>query len=328
MRSKSLSRRQFLQIIAVGGIAGATAKLSFDSWTQMEPVSETRLLMGTVVNLTVVSDDPAKARVAVQACLDRMVDLEQVLSRFLPESQLSQLNQAGFLEQADPALLKVVAESLKISQLSGGAFDITVKPVLDAIQSGRAPTEHERAAVGYQNLQIDGTQITYLKSGMGITLDGIAKGYIVDRGVEVLQGHGFGNIMVEAGGDLMANGQPANGEAWKLGVIDPRPAGDSSYLTSFSVTNQAVATSGDYVQHYTEDKRQHHIVNPQTGSSPSELASVTMLAPNAMLADAFSTTVMVTGIETGLLLVNQLPDVETLLVTKDKQIFRSNKFPL
>ena len=167
MSRQILSRRQFLQIVAVGGIAGATAKLSFDAWKRMETITETRLLMGTVVNLTVVSDDPAKARTAVQACLNRMADLEKVMSRFIPESQLSQLNQAGFLEKADPALLQVIAESLKISQLSGGAFDITVKPVLEAYQAGRAPTEAERAAVGYQNLQVRWFPDHFLETGDG-----------------------------------------------------------------------------------------------------------------------------------------------------------------
>ncbi len=94
MSRQILSRRQFLQIVAVGGIASATAKLSLDAWKRLETVSETRLLMGTVVNLTVVSDDMANARVAIQACLNRMSDLEKVLSRFIPESQLSQVEQS------------------------------------------------------------------------------------------------------------------------------------------------------------------------------------------------------------------------------------------
>ncbi len=203
------------------------------------------------------------------------------------------------MDKADPTLLQVIAKSLKISQLSGGAFDISIKPVLAAQQAGRVPTDTERAAVGYQNLHLDDSQITFLKPGMSITVDGIAKGFIVDQGVEVLQAYGFENIMVEAGGDLMAQGQRADGRAWNLGIADPRPVEDSGYLTSFSVTNQAVATSGDYLQAYTTDKSQHHIVNPQTGFSPPELASVTVLAPNAMLADALSTTTMVLGIPSG-----------------------------
>ena len=327
MSRQILSRRQFLQIVAVGGIASATAKLSLDAWKRLETVSETRLLMGTVVNLTVVSDDMANARVAIQACLNWMSDIEKVLSRFIPESQLSRLNKVGFLDKADPTLLQVIAESLKISQLSGGAFDISIKPVLAAQQAGRVPTDTERAAVGYQNLHLDDSQITFLKPGMSITVDGIAKGFIVDQGVEVLQAYGFENIMVEAGGDLMAQGQRADGRAWNLGIADPRPVEDSGYLTSFSVTNQAVATSGDYLQAYTTDKSQHHIVNPQTGFSPPELASVTVLAPNAMLADALSTTTMVLGIRRGLQFVNAMPDVEALLVSKNLKFYRTRNFP-
>lgn len=180
---------------------------------------------------------------------------------------------------------------------------------------------------GRQHLQIDGSQVSFLKPGMGITLDGIAKGYIVDQGVEVLKDHGFENTMVEAGGDLMAHGYRVDGEAWKLGVADPRPAGESHYLASFSVSNQAVATSGDYLQSYAEDRSQHHIINPATGYSPPELASVTVLASNAMLADAFSTTIMVLGIQQGLQFVDGMSDVEALLVAKNRDVYWSRYFP-
>lgn len=324
---KHLTRRDFLKIVAVGGIAGLTAKFTLDAYHQDQSVSETRLLMGTLVNMTIVSGDLVKARTAVQACLDRMARLETVLSRFIPESQLSQLNRSGCLEQADPALLYVIAESLKISQLSDGAFDITVKPVLDAQQAGRVPTDTERAAVGYQNLRMDNASIEFLQPGMGLTLDGIAKGFVVDRGVEVSRSYGFENIIVEAGGDLSSQGQRADGKAWKLGVVNPHLTADPGYLTTFSVTNQAVATSGDYLQHYNEDKSQHHIIDPSTGSSPPELASVTVLAPSAMLADALSTTVMVLGLDRGLQFVHQFPEVEALLVSKDEQVYRTNNFP-
>jgi thiamine biosynthesis lipoprotein len=125
----------------------------------------------------------------------------------------------------------------------------------------------------------------------------------------------------------MANGYRADGKAWKLGVADPRPSDDASYLTSFSVSNQAVATSGDYLQAYTEDKSLHHIINPATGYSPSELASATVLAPNSMLADAMSTTTMVLGVRQGLQFVNAMPDIEALLVGKDLEFYRTRNFP-
>lgn len=324
---KHISRREFLRIVAVGGAAGLAVKAGIDFQSHQRTVSETRLLMGTIVNLTMVSDDPAQARTALRACLDRMKSLEGILSRFIPESQLSQLNQAGFLGSAHPALVEVIAASQKISQLSGGAFDITVKPLLEAQQAGRTPTAAERAAIGYQNLKQHGQQITFLKPRMGLTLDGIAKGYIVDRGVDLLCAYGLSNILVESGGDLVAHGKRADGQAWKLSVADPRPTADSGYLTSFSITDCAAATSGDYLQHYTDDKSQHHIIHPQTGFSPPELASVTVLAPNAMQADALSTTLMVLGIENGLKLVDQMPGVAALLVNKDKQIYASKNFP-
>ena len=218
---KQLTRRDFLKIVAIGSVAGLTAKFSLDAYAWNQSVSETQLLMGTVVNLKVVHDDPAAARVAIRSCLDQMENLEQILSRFIPTSQLSQLNRAGQLSAAHPALLALVAESQKISRLSGGAFDISINPILQAAQAGRIPTDSEHAAVGYQKIAVNASEIAFLHPEMSITLDGIAKGYIVDRGVEVLQAHGFTNIMVEAGGDLVALGRRADGDAWKLGVAYP-----------------------------------------------------------------------------------------------------------
>ena len=162
---------------------------------------------------------------------------------------------------------------------------------------------------------------------MSITLVGIAKVYIVDRGVETLKEHGFENILVEAGGDLVAKGQRSDGETWHLGVAHPRPEKGGRYLSAFSLRDRAAATSGDYQQYYQDDKSQHHIIDPTTGYSPLELASVTVLAPDAMTADALSTTIMVLGVQAGLQLANDLPGVEALLVGKDLQTFKSLNFP-
>jgi thiamine biosynthesis lipoprotein len=327
MIRKSLTRRQFLQLIAVGGVAGMSAKLGIDSLSTGKSISETRLLMGTVVNLRAVNDDPTAARAALRACLNRMEDLEALLSRFQSGSQLSQLNHNGVLTKPNQHLVTLVKASQKIGELSKGAFDITVKPVFDALQAGRLPTDEERLAVGYQHIGVDEAQIEFLKPGMGLTLDGIAKGYIVDRGVEVLREHGFENILVEAGGDLVAKGHRAGGDSWRLGVANPPPENASGYLTTFSATDLAVATSGDYLQYFQADKSTHHIIDPLTQTSTGELASVTVLAPIAMLADALSTTLMVLGLDAGLQLANQLPEAEALLVGKDLQTYYSDRFP-
>lgn len=322
-----LSRRQFLKISAVVGIAGMTTKFSLEAFSQPQVVSITRLLMGTVVNLTVIHKDPNHAQSAIRACLDKMQSLESLLSRFKPDSQLSILNREGKLISPNPHLVTLVLKSRELSELSQGAFDITVKPVIDAIQAGRLITDEEFGAVGYQNVVADVNQIAFLNKGMGITLDGIAKGYIVDCGVAVLQDYGFNDILVEAGGDLVAHGHSVNGDQWRISIAEPRPKQGLEHMPTFSVSNQAVATSGDYVQYYLEDKSLNHIIDPQSHTSPSELASVTIIAPTAMLADGLSTLIMVLGSKYGLQLLEQLPSIEGLLVSKDLQVFQTSNFP-
>jgi thiamine biosynthesis lipoprotein len=330
MAPKQISRRNFLKIIAVGAMAGATAKLGLDALSVPERVSATRLLMGTVVNLTIVSDDRVAAQSAIETTLARMSELESVLSRFQPESQLSQLNRSGHLDDTSPALLGLITQAQTLSNLSGGAFDITVKPLVDLYQrhqaeNGELPPAAEieaaLALVDYRQIQVDGAQIAFAQPRMSITLDGIAKGYIVDEGVSVLKALGFDNVLVEAGGDLLASGQKSAEEAWQIGVQSPRKA-QSGLLEKLAVKDKAVATSGDYMQAFSADMRQHHIIDPRTGYSAPELAGATIMAPSAMLADGLATAVMVLGSQDGLALVEKLSGCSAYLADKNLKVFK------
>lgn len=321
---KRYSRRQVLQIIGVSAAVGAAWKLGLTGRDKLVEVSESRVLMGTVVNLTVIGQNKNEADTAVTASLDHMTHLETILSRHMADSELSRLNRDGRLTNASQPLLDLIAQSAQISDISNGAFDITVKPLLDLYQDYQKqdalPPETAVAAaqqlVNYQNIQISGQTITFAKQGMAITLDGIAKGYIVDEGTAVLRQNGFTNIMVEAGGDLMASGEKATAQPWRIGLQSPRPQADT-VLAKFNLSNQAAATSGDYMQPFTADLSQHHILDPRTGYSAPELASVTITAPSVMLADGLATAVTVLGSEAGINLINQLAHTEAYLVTKE-----------
>jgi thiamine biosynthesis lipoprotein len=155
-------------------------------------------------------------------------------------------------------------------------------------------------------------------------LDGIAKGYIVDVGIAKLQSLGYANVYVEAGGDLRTIGTKPDQAPWKIGLQSPRD--NTNILMKFDVSNQAVATSGDYMRYFSPDMSHHHIIDPRVGISPTELASVTILSTWAALSDAFATAVMVMGIEAGLDQINKIPDMEALLVTKDNQLYQSVGF--
>jgi thiamine biosynthesis lipoprotein len=209
--------------------------------------------------------------------------------------------------------------------LSQGAFDITVKPVLDAMRESRSLSQGLKNLVDYRLLNITDNEISFAQSGMAVTLDGIAKGSVVDGGVAKLLQLGFESVLVEAGGDMMAKGT-SNGEMWKIGITHPRSRTD--YIAQVFIRDQAVATSGDYMNYFSADFTAYHIIDPRTGQSPSELASATVIAPKAAEADALSTTMMVLGVQDGLKLIEQLPGTAALLVTKDLHIYRSNSFPV
>ena len=340
---KQLSRRNFIKIFAastvMAGAAGAALKFGVDSSTAQanaQTATATRMLMGTVVNLTILSDDKTAAQAAIEATLNRMADLEAQLSRHQPNSQLSRLNQQGELADAGQALLTMLAQAQDLSVRSGGAFDITVKPLVDLYEAHLAthtlPTaaqvEQTLSRVDYRQIRVDGQHVAFQQPGMAITLDGIAKGFIVDEGIAVLKQAGFANVLVEAGGDLMAAGQKAD-QPWQIGLQSPRQGSQAqSMLGKFAVRNQAAATSGDYMQPYSADLRQHHILDPRQGYSAPELASATVIAPSAMLSDGLATAVMVLGPSAGLALVESLPGCQAYVVSKNLEVGKTAGFGL
>lgn len=321
-----LSRRRFLRITAAAGVLALTGgALSTHLRDPQTPTyAATRLLMGTRIHLTVVAEDAALARTAVEATFTAMARLVACLDYRQPASPLAQLNRSGRLDAAPSELTDVLARAVAFGRLTEGAFDVTVKPVLDAHQvAGVAPVSL-RALVDYRQIELAGSRIRLARPGAAVTLDGIAKGRVIDGGVETLQQMGFAHVLVEAGGDLRTLGNRADGTPWRVGIAHPRPATPNAILQTLSVQAQAVATSGDYMNTLSADYAQHHIVDPRSGNSPAELASATVIAPTALEADALGTALMVLGSQAGLALAERLPGVEALLVTKDLRVLKTS----
>lgn len=332
----SLSRKGFLKIVALTGAAGAAFKLGLlHRLNQPHVATESQILMGTMVNLTLIGQDKEASHEAIQACFAEMKGLEAVLSRYQPDSDVSLLNTQGQLDQPHPALLKIIKQSIQLSQMSQGAFDITVKPLLDYYQDAYRKRKSLNSQevkrilplVDYQRIDLEGAQIRFDKPEMAVTLDGIAKGYIIDRGINKLEEYGLSHILVEAGGDLYANDSRYDDQPWEIGIRYPRPENGRKYLTSIPIQDQAVATSGDYVRTFSADHQTNHILDPRTGISPAEVASATILAPTAALADALGTTVMVLGIEKGLAFIQAKEDCQACLISKEMDVFTTAGFP-
>jgi thiamine biosynthesis lipoprotein len=228
--------------------------------------------------------------------------------------------------------MKNIGAGIYYGELSNGSFDITVQPILDLYKYsfenfGRPPKEEDIKdtldLVDYRYVLIKDDLIILRKEGMKVTLGGIAKGYAIDRAVDVLKRYEIKHALVNAGGDMRAIGSKGD-EDWRIALQNPR--NKDEYITIIPLDNKAVATSGDYERYYDENKSFHHIVDPRTGYSAAELISVTIVADKAMDADAIATSVYVLGKEKGMELIERLDGVEGLAITKDKEIVRSSGF--
>lgn len=328
----NISRRDFIKITAIAGSVLVGGKLLMDlTGEQTVTVKETRVLMGTIINLAVVAESKAEGEQAVSATFAELERQVAIFTHRIAGSPVAVLNQSGSLANPPAELVDVLRLAASISEQTGGAFDVTIKPLVDVYQQAQPDLPADElvqdalALVNYRNLLVSEDEIAFAVPGMAITLDGIAKGFIVDAGVAELRQLGFTNVFVEAGGDLMAAGEKEEQAAWKVGVQSPRETQDG-LLASFGVHDQAVATSGDYMQYFSADMRYHHILDPRSGVSAPYLASATVVAPTCAEADALATALMVMAQDAGIAMVDGLDDVEAMLVTKEMEMIASGNF--
>jgi thiamine biosynthesis lipoprotein len=334
-KKRGLARRDAIRITAVAGVSlalggGLVAELVRQA--RLHRARLTRTQLGTLVTITVIHPEADAARAMVDDAFREIERLESILSRHRADTPVARLNREGVLGGAPKELAHVVRQALEYGALTDGAFDVTVGPLMSLYAShfagtDAAPADAEVAAalalVDYRALRIEDDDIFLDRPGASVTLDGIAKGYVVDRGVAALVDAGAGRVIVDAGGDMAAGGVPGTEEAWQVAVQDPRAAGSLGVL---ELRGECVASSGDYMQAYTRDLRNHHIVDPRTGRSPEHTSGVTVVAPTAMDADALSTAAFVLGPDDGLALLERLDGVEGLIVTKDQRQLATTGF--
>jgi thiamine biosynthesis lipoprotein len=296
-------------------------------WFQREEA-----IMGTRVAVELWSEDPALAERAMGEVIAEMRRTDELMSTYKPESQLSQVNAHAFERpvQVDASIIDVVARSLELSKLSGGAFDITYASVgyLYDFRAHQRPTDEQIAealpGVDYRQVRVDraARTIRFLHEGVRIDLGGIAKGYAVDRSIERLRALGIRHAMVNAGGDTRLLGD-RRGKPWIVGIRDPR--NDGKVVTRLPLADEAISTSGDYERYFEEDGvRYHHIMVPGTGRPAREVRSATVLGADATTTDGLSTTVFVLGVERGMQLVGRLPGIEAVVVDAQGRIYYSD----
>jgi thiamine biosynthesis lipoprotein len=293
----SRQRRQLLRVgwgAAVGAVLGmpCAARAAVDNLAWRETALPA---FGTTVWMRAAHADAARASAALASAARRVQSVEAQMSLFRDDSALTRLNRAGRLDDAPDELIAVLREALRIARASGGRFDPTVQPLwrvrFDAAQQGRAPEPRSiaraRALVGWQHVHIDQAhhRIGFARPGMAITLNGIAQGWATDAASAALREQGIEHALIDAG-EWQAIGRSPDGGPWRLGVQDPRDA--ARIVATIRNDGRAVACSSDDTLAFTPDRREHHILDPRTGRSPRELATVVVLAPTCTLADALT----------------------------------------
>ena len=297
-------------------------------------------LMGNRFELTVLAEDEEQAKICLDAAVAEIQRIEKLLTTFADTSETNKINALAGIAPFTPSpeVYELIARSLRISELTQGAFDITYGGVdkslwnFDTSMKKLPSAEVARASVrlvNYKNVVLNPKKKSvFLKyPGMRIGFGGIGKGYAAERAKLVLQQLGIKSGIVNAAGDLTAWGTQPNGQPWTIGIADPNAAHQP--FSQFNITNMAVATSGNYEKYVLIDgKRYSHTINPRTGLPVTGIKSVTILCPNAELADAMATPVMVMGVKVGLALINQMKKIACILVDDHNLLFYSDNIRL
>jgi len=320
--------------IAIGIIVGVCLVAALYFWPEgrVEANSGYRLVMGTFARVVAVAADSSTAKKCIDAALAEIDKVDELMSDYKSDSEISEVNRdaAERAVRVSRSTYEVLQRSVEYSKLTGGAFDVTVGPLVDlwrsAAEANSTPSDAElreaRSKVGYEKLMLDTNEMSvrFAVEGMRIDLGGIAKGYAIDRAIEAMQKSGAAGGMVDIGGDIRCFGvAPAARDSWLVGLQDPGKAvegiGVGELLLKLKLVSGAVATSGDYQQFILiEGKRHSHIIDRRTAAGAQGLSSVTIIANNATDADALATAVSVMGAEKGLALIETIPETEAILI--------------
>lgn len=326
-----MNRRHFC--MSLGGVA-ATSVLPLRAIAagEMQCIFERSAeAFGTTVRLVVQHRSESVATEGMAEALKEVQLIENLMSIYRSESQVSRLNCDGVLANPHPYLVEILRAAAGYSATTNSAFDITVQPLWQLYSSARGrnhlPTQNQLGAVntriGHENVEVSRDQLRLL-NGAQITLNGIAQGFATDRVKRILLDHGINDALVDIG-ELACIGVKADNKPWKTGIQHPRE--QDAFVSVASITNRCLATSGDYEATFTDDFHAHHIFDPRTGSSPSELSSVSVLASTATEADALSTALLVMGVERGSRFLRGKEEVDAMFIRKDGRIMATQGFP-
>ncbi|MBU0711820.1 FAD:protein FMN transferase [bacterium] len=325
-------KKVFFTLILIGIIAGLSG---CNSDSPLKPYQVTRFAMGTVIEITVLDNSEYHANMAIAAAMTEINRIGSLFYEGNPESPLYEFSHRTGDRVAMPEeVLSLIQRGLEVSRLTNGCFDMTVgvlMPLWDfKSENPKPPTEDQIESVlpyvNYQTLTVDPENNMLLSASPRtmLTTGGIAKGYAVDRAIEILSENGVKGALVNAGGDLRVLCR-ADGKKWRVGIQNPRV--QQEILKIIEIDSGAVVTSGDYQKFFFyNEKRFHHLLNPKTGLPADSCQFVTIIAPTTEQADALATGIFVAGARQGIELLEKIPSTEGLIVRHDGKIFKSSGF--
>jgi FAD:protein FMN transferase len=297
-------------------------------------------LMGNQFELSVIASDESWAMKGIDIGVKEIQRIEKLLTTFSDDSETNRINRdAGVAPvKVSRETFELIERSLRISRLTQGAFDITYgsvdkglwnfDPQMKALPDAKTAKRLVRL-INYRNVLLDEKRSTVFlrEKGMRIGFGGIGKGYAAEMAKRVMQESGVESGIVNASGDLTVWGYQPDGKPWTIGIVNPNAV--NQVFSYMQVVNMAIATSGNYEKYLMIDgKRYSHTINPRTGLPVTGVKSVTILCPNAELADAMATPVMIMGIRAGLDMINQIRDMEAIVVDDDDRVYMSNNIRL
>lgn len=291
--------------------------------------------MGNSFELTVVSADEGWANEKIDLAIAEIKRIERLLTTFDPTSQTNLINAAAGVSavKVDQEVFDLIERSIRISNVTDGAFDLTYGSIDERLWNfDRTMTTLPDAAtaqsmvrlINYQNIMLNAADCTVMlkEKGMRIGFGGIGKGYAAEMAKALLKREGVLSGIVNASGDLTTWGKQPNQENWTIGIVNP----DQVHLpfSYMNVTDMAVATSGNYEKFITiKGKKYSHTINPKTGLPVTGIKSVTIISPNAEIADAMATPVTIMGITAGLAMINQINYLGCIIIADDNEIYTS-----
>ncbi|MFY0481206.1 FAD:protein FMN transferase [Flavobacterium sp. PLA-1-15] len=320
--------KKYLLILFFFQFVGSTAQI-----TQSSAVT----LMGSRFDITIVAKDIPTAEAYIDSSVAEISRIENLISDWIPESQLSQVNKFAGIKpvKVDAELIALTERAIHFSEMTDGAFDISFAAAdkiwkfdgsMTELPSPVAISESVKK-IGYKNIIINKDESTiFLKfPGMKIGFGATGKGYAADKTKELMISKGVQAGIINASGDLNTWGKQPDGSNWIIGITNPIKEDD--LFAAYELSGTAVVTSGNYQKFIMIDnKRYAHIIDPRTGYPSSGLSSVTIFADSAEKANGFSTAIMVLGKKAGLKLLKKNPDLKGILIDDTGKIFYSKKF--